>query len=233
MNKLLLFLSITFLVLHIFLHQSHAQTFGSTEKPTGFNTPMDYNFALYAKLGSFGPGLELAAHKAWYLNPRLGATYFPTLSYSRNMSTHNVDATGKVRLGTISFVNDFRYKNFFVCGGIYYNYTSYKVNVESSTSYVINDYEITIEELGKLDIEVKPKKFSVYTGLGIGHFFKGSERMTLMEAGLLFNRPYDVDMQATNMVAPTLNQKEMIEDHLNKAKMSLIITFKLFGIFRK
>lgn len=135
------------------------------------------------------------------LDNQMLADYVP-LNFQYKFNDLNLDITPSFKTGGYSLMADlYLGRSLYVTGGFVQTVFEANANVKSAESMKIGDITFTPDEIGKLEVLMKPGKIpSTYLGVGLGRNIarKSGLAMTL-EFGAMMMETYDITLNGTGM----------------------------------
>lgn len=170
------------------------------------------------KASTLGFGLEFIRRHNQFLAMRLGATYFP-YKHSKTDTEFEVLKKYTTDFGAVTLIADWfvigHFSTFHLSGGLVYNNTYLTMKGRPVNTYKIGTYVIPMQQLGDIEIKVKPNKFSPYLGAGFGNFISAKKRITFnVQLGVLYQAPPKIEFIATGMIEPTAEQIDIVEHNV-------------------
>lgn len=174
--------------------------------------------AIGPRIGTLGPGLELAANVMPALNVRVMGNYLPyTLTDELTGLDVRVKYDADLQLMSFGALADwFPFQNQFrVSGGLLYNNTGVNAVITPLEAYELSGKEFAPERIGTLSAEVDYKSsIAPYVGFGLGNALV--RRVALMvDLGAVYMSSPRVTMTGTGMIAPTADQAPDLEEGLS------------------
>lgn len=204
-----------------------AQTTPSQEKNSRFSP----GWAIGIKASSFGPGIEVMKSFTEVFTLRLGGTYFKynyDLTFDDALS---VGEQGVITTGSISVLADFNFLSFMhFTGGLIYNMNEVVVDAKPTEDYYVGDIKVEPETLGTLYYSLTPNKVCPYVALGFGRSISRYKIVSFtFEAGLIYQGPPKVGLEATGMLTPTDNyaQQQLLESNVQTFTIYPVVNFQL------
>lgn len=194
------------------------------------------DLAVSAKLGTLGPGLELTTSLSPDFNIRLGASYF-TYSHTATITDYEVDiqADTDMRLGSVRLFADYFPFNpgWRLTGGLVLNMNEIQALIVPTESYMLNEKEFPPEKIGTLSVTAGHElAINPYLGIGFGRSVNpGAGFGFVFDLGVMYTGSPTVDMEGTEMIAPTASQDAEVEQDLENAYiyplLSIGISYKV------
>ncbi len=167
---------------------------------------------------------------------RFGGNYlsYKLVDYQTNFSDRAILANGKVEFGAIgAYVDWYPFNNpFKVTGGLSYMITNANIVVLLKDSAQQGKINISPEEVGQINIDIKTLPITPYLGIGYGYSIPNNKRVGVsFEIGAYYIGAPKVGFVATKMLEPSTSQGKTISDNLNEyrwlPKVSFSINFKI------
>ncbi len=191
----------------------------------------DFGLAIGIKANTMGIGGEVVAEVLPYLHLRLSATHF---KYNLDMKPYEdfVKGKGFAKVGGIGLAANVHLgRIFFLSAGAFYNMTEIKVTGISSKSVYVGSIEVQPEDVGLVDLSVKPGiRISPYAGLGIGRAISKNRVVSFaFELGASYIDSPKADLRTTGMLEPTSSpeQVKQLNDNLSWINLYPIMSFQL------
>lgn len=172
-------------------------------------------------------------------------TFKDAYVYKQDNYSFNVTPTWKA--GGLSAILDFYlFRSLYLSGGLVYTNFDLSANIKSGQSIKIGGVEYQPNEMGELDVTVKPlSRLAPYGAIGFGRNISPDHRLCMsFELGAYYMRSYVVGLTGTNMVAPTVETNQAALDQFNATLktiswsgfypvIKLGISYKIFGETKK
>lgn len=168
------------------------------------------------------------------LNTDMLKDYIPG-SFPYSLSGMDVTITPSGQVGGISAMADlYLGRGLYVTGGLVQSAIDLSAKIMSANSMKIGDIEYTPEEIGMLEMNLKPGylstdpagKFAPYLGVGLGRNIARNSGLAMsLEFGALMMKSYDVTLNGTGMFAGN-SENASIQNLVNKLN-----TFSWAGIY--
>ncbi|MCD4746076.1 MAG: hypothetical protein K8R58_07240 [Bacteroidales bacterium] len=189
------------------------------------------NWAVSLRINTLGPGIGIIKYLSPSFNIRLGAGYFK-YTYDDKIYDLDIDQSCVLKLGSVSLLTDWYFakdaSKFHLTGGLVYNFTELKVTGVPYNAYTVGGLVIQPDDIGKLEIEITPNKVNPYLSIGYGMLVSQQKVVSFnVELGALYMGDPHVDMTASEMITPTADQTEIIEDNFKGYNIYPILSFQL------
>lgn len=175
--------------------------------------------SLGARVGTQGPGVEVAKAITPTVNARVAANYLPFKTegiFEPDDAELNVNYEADARLLFVGALVDYfpMGRLFRLTGGLTYNGTEVDGFGGTSEAYTVDNRTFTPEDIGTLTVSYDYKsKIAPYLGLGIGNPVGVGKRLGfLVDLGLLWTRAPHVQLEGTGMIGPTAEQQPIVQD---------------------
>jgi hypothetical protein len=135
------------------------------------------------------------------LNSELIADYVPT-NFQYAFNDLNLDITPTFETGGYSVMADiYLGRSLYVTGGFVQTTFHANAMVKSAESMKIGDITFTPDEIGKLEVHMKPGKTPApYVGLGLGRNIARKSGLAMsLELGAIMMQSYDITLNGTGM----------------------------------
>jgi hypothetical protein len=190
------------------------------------------NFALSAKAGTLGLGLEGSTSLNPNFNARVGAN---TFSYDYGNTASGIKYDVDLKLLTLAGLVDwFPFSNGLrLSAGAMVNYNELDMNATSSSSYEIGGTTYTPADVGTLSGNLDFNRLAPYLGVGFGNpFEKDSSWSFNFDLGVLFQGSPDLSVSTTGALATNAafqadleKEKQDLKNTLNEFKYYPVISF--------
>lgn len=179
---------------------------------------------IVVRAGSTGIGLEVARDVHTRVSVRGGVGTLPGQSFDPTLEDERIDVGFDVEtgLGTIHAMADFfpignRLR---VSAGIIYNSLSLDAVGTPLNSYRVGNRSFTPAELGSMTARAEyGRKIAPYLGIGIGNLIHGGRVGLVLDAGVAFSGSLSVDLDATGMLSPSVDQQMVIQEALDGVRI--------------
>lgn len=177
------------------------------------------HFAVSARMGTLGPGLELGYQLHPKLNLRVGGNY---LNYTRTFEVDVEDQPLSVdwdlQLKNFSFIADFVPfgGGFRLSGGVVLN------NNETSGLGKFNEpissggASFEPEEVGQLSGTLSFEPVAGYVGIGFGNTARGSRLGLILDLGAMYHGAPKLDLTATEMLEPNMENGPILQENIKQ-----------------
>ncbi|UZR92996.1 hypothetical protein [Chondrinema litorale] len=191
------------------------------------------------KAGTLGLGLEVAKSFSQKLDVRAGASFF-TLSQDITMdiSGQNMDIHTEVDLLAAELMADwypFNKSSFKLTVGSAYNFNSTLSGVGVITEpYEIGEYIVLQpEDVGEVGVDIIYNSVAPYAGFGFGRAVPKKKLSVGFQAGVYYFGKPSVEMNATELLAPSAENKVVLEQNLDGYRwypqLSLKISYRIIS----
>ncbi len=195
-------------------------------------------FAIGAKAGSIGAGLEAAYHFDDQFVVRLSFNSY-TLSNDREVSDINYDYDLNLRSGALQLDIFPKGKRFYFTGGLLFNGNNFEATANVENSINVGGTTYTAAQVGNFSGELDFKPISPYLGLGWRWRHNEPGISLGVEAGLLFHGQGEVKIFADGPIADTAafmldveQEIDEIEDKLGIAKLYPVLEARIAYRFK-
>lgn len=200
-------------------------------------TPAKKGMGVSVVLSSNGIGAEVS--KTITSNgkfvARLGGTYlsYDLKNYEIAFSSTKLVINGPVTLGSLgAYVDWHPFNNAIkVTGGVAYMVTGFKSNAVLKDSVKQGDISVSPNDVGKVNIEIKPASFAPYIGIGFGRAVPKNRVGVSFEVGTYYIGSPTINFTTTGMLEPTTNQGKVLTSNLKDynwlPKLSFNINIRL------
>lgn len=195
------------------------------------NRTFSPGWALGIKASSFGPGIEIVKSFTEVFSIRLGGTYMK-LDYEMGLEDAlSVGDQGTITTGSVSLLGDFNFLSFMhFTGGIIYNMNTLDLYSEATDDYYVGEIQVDPQTLGSLTYSLTPNAVCPYVALGFGRSISRYRIVSFtFEAGLIYQGPPKVGLEATGMLSPTANyaQQKLLESNVQNFTIYPVVNFQL------
>lgn len=186
-------------------------------------TAVGQQAAVALRAGTLGPGLEVHVGVMPSLNVRVGGTYLPVnlsgtfeeedTQFGYDVSSQALSGSARVDWNPVGGLR--------VSGGLVFNSTSAEASVEARSNFTAGQRTFTPAQMGSLSADLSYKnKIEPYLGLGYGNPIREGKRFGfLVDLGVIYSGPAEVEMSGTGMIGPTTDQQPVINDALEGVKI--------------
>lgn len=182
-------------------------------------TAQAQHFAVSARVGTLGPGLELGYQLHPKLNLRAGGHY---LNYTR---TFEVDFEGN----PLSVDWDLQLKNFSliadivpfgggfrISGGVVMNRNETSGLGRFSEPISSGGAVFEPDEVGQLSGTLSFEPVAGYVGIGFGNTARGSRLGLILDLGAMYHGAPQLDISATEMLEPNMENGPILQDNIKQ-----------------
>ena len=191
----------------------------------------DGSFALAAKAGTLGFGLEGIARLNSRLNAKAGVNAF---EYDYDDTESDVEYALELELLTFSLLLDwFPFENpFRISAGLLINQNGLNLNAKSTATYTIGEDTYSLAEVGSLNGELDFNDAAPYIGIGLGNPFGSEGNWSFaVDAGVMFQGSPDVDLSAdgtlannASFLADLAREEENLQSEIDEYDMYPVIS---------
>lgn len=186
------------------------------------------------RVGTLGPGVEIARQIVPMLAVRLAGSYLPPMSSPAiTLEDEDVDVefTGDASLKSFAGLVDFTPfgAGFRLSGGVVYNASQIQATGVPLDDYTLLARTFTAADLGTLTATLDyDTKIAPYGGVGFGSVARGGLIGMVFDLGVIFTGPPDISFSGNGMLEPTgtVNQP-VIQDALDGIQLYPVISFGL------
>ena len=219
-----------------------------TESPAkakkAFIPPAANKLAIVLKFGTTGISPELSYRVNQKINVRASFSMF---NFQRveilNIDTGSSNSTSTapaekakmqynatIKLGNFGVLVDFypfKRRVFALNAGVFYNTTSFSVDLQPKSNLNFNDRVFTPEETGTLGLKVKYPTVAPYVGLSLGNPNTGKRLKFLCDLGVMYTGSPLIEMQGTGSIEPTASQAAQLQANLKPIYLYPVLKFGL------
>lgn len=180
--------------------------------------------AVVLRAGSPGIGLEVARDLHPRVSVRGGLGAIPGQAFDLTLEDDQVDMGFDVEagLGTFHLMADFlplgpRVR---LSAGLIHNSLSLDALGTPLNAYEVGNRIFNPDELGSMRAEAEyGRRLAPYLGVGLGSLTTGRRVGVVLDAGVAFSGPLSVDLEATGMLSPSVNQEVVIQEALDGVRI--------------
>lgn len=209
-----------------------------------FIPPVANKLAVVLKFGTTGISPELSYRVNSKINVRASFSIF---NYKRveilNIDTGSSNSTStappekakmqydaSVKLGNFGILVDFfpfKRRVFALNAGVFYNTTSFSVDLQPKGNLNFNDRIFTPEETGMLGLIIKYPSVAPYFGLSLGNPNTGKRLKFLFDLGVMYTGSPLIEMHGTGSIEPTAGQAAQLQTNLKPIYLYPVLKFGL------
>lgn len=202
-------------------------------------TPHKRSWAIGIKGSTIGYGAEINYAISSKLVVRAGWT---TFNYSDNYKTDIDDVTIDSDLdikvgGPLLMIDFYPLKKIHLTAGFLYNMLDANANALPTEEYTFGEVTLSPETVGEIVVNAKPgNKISPYLGIGFGRSIALEKKLAFsIEVGAFYQGSPNVEVAATNMLAPTASEEQIdqLNDNLSSYSLYPFLSFMISYKFIK
>ena len=190
------------------------------------------SYAVALRPGTLGISIEGIRSLSTTLDARVGVSYF-SFTYNGGSEKDDYFFDSDCRLSAASALVDWypRSSPFHISGGVFFNFNDIRALLTPSRSHEVNGRVYTPEMLGNLSAKVGFNTVTPYFGVGVAFIHPGTGLGYMFDIGALYQGPPRVDLSASGLLEPSVEQEPVIEDNIKWFSFYPVVSFGLLYVF--